>query len=191
MKVLLKDVRISFISALWEPEQYQGKGAFRHSATFLTVPGSANDKAIWDAIKAVAAEKFEKKAPALLESMKGNSNKFCYMNGDTKDYDGYQGMFYLAGHRKQTDGAPLVMNANKSPLTAESGILYGGCYVNASVDIYAQAGDNPGIRCGLIAVQFLRKGDSFGGASRSNGDEFENLGEGADADFDGAGEEFA
>lgn len=31
-------------------------------------------------------------------------------------------------------------------------MLYAGCYVNASVDMYAQDGQNAGIRCGLIRV---------------------------------------
>jgi hypothetical protein len=187
MKVVLKDVRISFCQSLFEAEQYQGKGAFRHSATYLIEPGSANDKAIKAAIMAVAEEKWPKKAKQMIEGMKGNTNKFCYQNGDLKDYDGYQGMWYIAGHRKQSDGQPLILDVNKAPLTAKDGKPYGGCYVNASIDIYAQDGENCGIRCGLLGVQFLRDGDSFGGASKSKGDEFDDLGEGSDADFDGGG----
>lgn len=188
MKVKLSNVRISFCQSLFEAEQYQGKGVFRHSATFLVEPGSENDKAIWAAIKAVAAEKWPKKSASILEGMKGNSNKFCYQNGDMKEYDGYQGMFYIASHRKSTDGRPLIIDRNKAPLTADSGKPYGGCYVNASIDIYAQDGENQGIRCGLLAVQFFKDGDSFGGASKSKGDEFDDLGDGADSDFDAENE---
>ncbi len=183
-KVKLQDVRISFCQSLFEPEQYQGKGPFRHSATFLIEPGSANDKAICAAILAAAAEKWPKKAQAMVDGMKGNSNKFCYQNGDLKDYDGYQGMMYIASHRKQSDGQPLVIDRNKAPLTATSGKPYGGCYVNATIDIYAQDGENSGIRAGLLAVQFLKDGDSFGGASKGKADDFDDMGEGSDADFD-------
>lgn len=188
MKVVLKDVRISFCQSLFEAEQYQGKGPFRHSASFLVAPGSDNDKAIRAAILAAAKEKWTKPGAAekKIEALKGNSNKFCYQDGNLKDYDGYQDMMYIGGHRQQKDGAPLVIDRNKAPLRAEDGKIYGGCYVNASIDIYAQDGENDGIRCGLVAVQFLRDGDSFGGAAKSKGDEFEDLGEGADADFDTA-----
>jgi len=184
MKIVLKDVRISFCSSLFEAEQYQGKGAFRHSAAFLVPKGSEQDKMIQAAITAVAAEKWAKRAPALLEAMRGNGNKFCYQNGDLKEYDGYEGMMSLGTHRKQSDGAPLLIDRNKAPLTASSGKPYGGCYVNATMDIYAQDGENQGIRCGLLAVQFFRDGDSFGGAGKGKADDFDDLGEGSDADFD-------
>lgn len=205
MKVMLKDVRIAFCQSLLVPEQYQNKGPFRHSAQFLVAVGSDNDKKVWAAIKAVAAEKWPKKVDSMIDSLKGNSNKFFYQNGDLKDYDGYAGMFYIGAHRKQADGAPLLLDNNKAKLirwdsqkdvpaldneghlqwaVGKEGRIYAGCFVNASVDVYAQDGENSGIRCGLIAVQFNRDGDSFSGATKSNGDEFEDLGEGAHAEED-------
>lgn len=183
MKVMLKNVRLAFPD-LFVAKQFDGAGPFRYSATFLVEPGSENEKAIEAAITKVAAEKFGKKAAAMVQSMRGNSNKFCYLDGNLKDYDGYQGMFYLSAHRKESDGPVLVLDTNKAPLTAATGKPYAGCYVNASVDIYAQDGQYPGVRCGLIGVQFFRDGDSFGGASKSDGSEFEDLGVGADADAD-------
>lgn len=186
MKTILKDVRIAFIESLWTPKQYQGQGPFRRSATLLIVPGSENDKAIEAAIAKVAADKFGKKAATILASVRGNSNKCCYLDGNLKEYDGFQGMKYLAGHRKDSDGPVLVIDRDKTPLAEGSGKPYAGCYVNASVDIYAQDGQNSGIRCGLIGIQFHRDGDSFGGASRSDGSEFEDLGVGADAEAEDA-----
>lgn len=185
-KVKLSDVRISFCQSIFEAEQYQGRGPFRHSASFLIEPGSANAKAIGAAILAAAKEKWTKpgQAEKMIESFRGNSNKFCYQNGDLKDYDGYQGMMYIGSNRKQSDGQPLIIDRNKAPLTAASGKPYGGCYVNATIDIYAQDGENSGIRSGLLAIQFNRDGDSFGGASKGEADDFEDLGEGSDADFD-------
>lgn len=205
MKVVLKKVRIAFCQSLLVPEQYQNKGPFRHSSNFLIVPGSENDKAVWNAIHSAAAAVFDKRAAAQVEALKGNSNKFCYMNGDIKDYDGYAGNFYLAAHRKAEDGAPLLMDRDKSKLIrwdgnkdvpildadgrlqwapGKEGRIYAGCYVNASVDIYAQSGENSGIRCSLVAVQFDSDGDSFSGATKSTGDEFEDLGDGSAAGDD-------
>jgi hypothetical protein len=175
MRVKLNDVRIAFCQSVFEAEQYQGKGVARHSATFLVEPGSANDKAIQKAIEAEAQAKWPKKWQAMLESMRGNSNKYCYQKGDLKEYDGFAGMMYIGAHRKQTDGQPLLIDQHKNPLKPSDGKPYGGCYVNCSFDIYAQDGENSGIRAGLMGIQFLRDGDSFGGAGKSKGDEFDDI----------------
>ena len=184
----LPNVRLSFPD-LFEATQYQGKGAFRYNATFLIVPGSDNDKAILAAIEAEAQAGFGKKWKDILEGMRTNSNKFCYLNGNTKEYDGYEGMFYLAAHRRKEDGPVTVLDANKAILTPESGRPYGGCYVNALVDIYAQNGENQGMRCGLRGVQFYRDGDAFGGSRPAKPDDFDDVSDGADADGFGDGED--
>lgn len=180
MKVLLKNVRLAF-PELWTPTQYQGKGAYRYDATFLIEPGSDNDKAVRKAITEAAAESFGAKSAAILKGMESNSNKFCYLDGNTKEYDGFEDMMYLSSHRGEKQGAPLVIDRNREPLSATSGKPYAGCYVNASVDIYAQKGENQGIRASLLAVQFSRDGDAFAG-SRANPDDFEDLSEGADSE---------
>lgn len=173
-------VRLSFPD-LFEPVQYEGKGAFRYNASFLVTPGGANDKAIQAAIIEAANETFGKKAAVMLDSIKGNSNKFCYVRGDLKEYDGYAGMLVLSGHRQQKAGRPLLIDGQKNPLTAADGKPYAGCYVNASLDIYAQDGTNSGIRCGLKGVQFAADGDAFSGSRVASADEFETVGDGAEA----------
>lgn len=177
----LKNVRLAFPD-LFEAKQYQGAGPFRYSATFLVVPGSENDKLIRAAIKEAAAEKFGKKADSIVKSIESNSNKFCYIDGNTKDYDGFEGMFYLASHRKQDSGRVAVFDGKRQPLTQADGKPYAGCYVNAIVDIYAQDGQNSGIRAGLVGVQFAKDGDSFSGARVANADDFDEIDEGADAE---------
>lgn len=176
MRVILKNVRLAFSDSLFVATQFKGEGNFRHSASFIVTPGSDNDKAIESAIKIEAEKAFGKKAEAQLKSMKGQSIKYCYSDGDSKpDYDGFPGNLILASHRQSKDGAPNVINRDKSPVNKDSGIVYAGCFVNASVDIYCQATGNPGVRCGLLAVQFFADGDAFGGGSRSTGDEFDVL----------------
>jgi hypothetical protein len=175
MELKLEDVRLSFPD-LWEPKDFNGDGKYRFNATFLVEPNSANDRKVKAAIDKVGADAFGAKWPKLKSTMEGNSQKICYLDGDTKDYDGYEGHMYLASHRKDTDGAPKVVHRNPSiELKAGDGVVYGGCYVNAFVEIYAQTGQNPGIRAGFRAVQFSRDGDSFGGAKRASADGFDNL----------------
>ena len=189
MKVKLNNVRIAFINNLRTAGEYEaGDGKYRYSATFLIPKGSAHDKAIEDAIKAVAIEGWAKKADAMLESIRGNANKFCYQNGDLKDFDGFEDHMYIAAHRKRDDGRPLLLDnvldpetqkiarlvdSNGEWLPGKEGRIYAGCYVNATIDIYAQTKTNPGIRCGLQGVQFHAAGDSFSGASRGNEDDFD------------------
>ncbi|MGG2044861.1 ssDNA-binding protein [Burkholderia gladioli] len=188
-KVKLANVRIAFIDNLRTAAEFKaGDGKFRYSATFLIEKGSANDKAIEAAIKEVAVEGWGKKADVQLESLRPQKNAFCYQNGDLKDYDGFEGHMFIAAHRKRDDGRPLLLDnvidpetekiarlvdANGDWLPGKEGRIYAGCYVNATIDIYAQTKGDPGIRCGLQGVQFHAGGDSFSGASRGNEDDFE------------------
>jgi hypothetical protein len=180
MKVVLKGVRLAFPD-LWEPKRFEGSDNARYGATFLVEPGSANDKVIREAIRSVAKEAYGNKLEVALKHYEGNSAKFCYLDGNMKEYDGFADMMYLSAHRGEKQGAPLVMDRNKDTLAANSGKPYAGCYVNGSVDIYVQGGKFPGIRASLLAVQFFKDGDAFAG-SRANPDDFEDLSEGADAD---------
>lgn len=175
MRVKLNNVRIAFCSSLFEPEQYKGQGAFRHSSTFLIAPGSENDKVVREAIKLSADSSWDKKAASTLKSIEGNNGKFCYTPGDLKEWEGAQGMMVLTANRKSTDGAPTLLDRDKTKLTTNTGRLYGGCYVNASVEIYAQTGEYTGMRCGLLGVQFHTDGDSFGGASKAKEDDFDDV----------------
>jgi hypothetical protein len=176
MKVVLKDVRLSFPD-LFVPQIYKGKtdSKPRYSASFLVEPGSENDKKIRAAIKDAATESYGAKAAAQLKAMENNSNKYCYMDGDLKDYDGYAGMMALSSHRNADQGAPKVVDRNKEvELKAADGKPYAGCYVNASVEIYAQKGEYPGIRASLIAVQFSKDGDAFAGTP-ATAEDFDDL----------------
>jgi len=175
MKVKLSGVRLSFPD-IFTAVQYESKGPFRYNATFLVEPGSTNDKAIQAAITQVASEEYGKKADALLTQWRGNSQKFCYLDGNTKEYEGYEDKRYLSCHRKQKDGPPTVLDRDKSPLVEASGRPYAGCFVNASTEIYAQGGQNAGIRASFSGIQFVADGDSFGGGAPASPDEFEDLG---------------
>lgn len=182
--VQLKNVRIAFIDELFEPGQYEGKGDFRHTATFIVEPGSANDKAIQAAIQAEAVTAWGKKADAMLEDLRGDKKAFSYQK-NKKDktgevYEGFEDRYALSGVRKQKDGSPVFLHKFLDPetkkpqrLTGKEGVIYAGCYVNAKVEMWAQVGTYRGMRCGLLGVQFSDHGDSFGGASRASDDGFD------------------
>lgn len=174
--IFLNKVRLAF-PVLYVPEEFQtGDGKPRYSATFLVDPGSDNDKLIRKTILEVVKEKITdaKKAEQFLKSVVGQSQKYCYQYGDTKSFDGFEGNWFLAAHRQAKDGAPAVVDQKRQPLAQNSGGVYAGCYVNAKVDIYVQTTGNPGVRCGLLAIQFAADGDAFAGGV-ANADGFEDL----------------
>ena len=185
-KVLLKNVRLSFPD-LWKPaDPFPGSSSgSKFGAQFIFAPDSDAAAIAQAEFKRVAAEKFGKNAPAILAELA--KDKKCIRRGDANlDKDGnvragYAGMLYLSAKNK---ARPLVVGLNKSQLTEADGKPYGGCYVNASVDIYAQ--DKPGqgksVNATLLAVQFFKDGDAFGGGV-GTADDFEDLGETADEDL--------
>lgn len=173
-KVKLVGVRLAFPD-LFEAVQFSGEGEFRYGANFFLPKNGDAHKAVSAAIQEVAAEAWKAKAGAMIEDMKGNANKFCLTNGDAKTYEGAEGCMVLSARRKQKDGRPGVYNRDKSPLAATDGVIYSGCYVNATVDIWAQSKDFPGIRATLIGVQFSHDGDAFSGSATVDPDDFDDL----------------
>jgi len=159
--VILKDVRIAFPD-LFQARQYEGQGPFTYGATFLMEPGSDAAALVHKTIKEVAAEKWTAKASDVLKSMAGNNQKICFYAGDQKEYDGFAGMMALSTKRQQEAGHPKVVDQKLNELSSQDGKPYGGSYVNAKVDIWAQENKwGKGIRATLIAVQFVKDGDAF------------------------------
>lgn len=188
MDLKLSNVRLSFPNLFEAKEFKPGDGKPRFDATFLVEPGSENDKAIRAAIAAEAAAVFGAKATALLRQWDGNNNKVAYCSGDLKqDYDGFAGMMYLACHSKVRPG---VFDNVRDPATGKARVIrtsaegrpYAGCFVNAKVSIYAQKGENPGIRASFSGVQFWADGVAFAGGATATADDFEDLVDGAAAD---------
>lgn len=173
-KLKLRMARLSFPD-LFTAVQFDGEGEYRYGASFFIEKGSENDKAIEAAILEVATaeHKTADKAKKFIESIRGNSNKFCYTDGDKKTYNGAEGHMVLSARRKQKDGRPGLFRADKSVIEEDNGELYSGCYVVAIVEVWCQDGKYPGVRCSLVGVQFLKDGDSFSGASRASADDFD------------------
>lgn len=183
--VKLSNARLSF-PTLFTPEQYEGKGPSNYKASFLIeeeqpVHVQQADKS-WKkttmkaVIAQVAADQWKAKSPAILKTIEGQSQKFCWLDGSTKAYDGYEGNFVLTANRGESKGRPLVVDLDKSPLAESDGKPYAGCYVNGTVEIWAQDnGFGKGIRATLRGVQFLRDGDSFSAGAPLDDDDFESV----------------
>lgn len=179
MKIKLTNVRLAF-PQLFEAKTVNGEGKPAFSAAFLIDPADPQVKAIHAAIEQVAKDKWGAKADAMLKQMRG-TDKVALHDGDLKSaYDGFPGNLYISA-RSAT--RPLVINTDKTPLIEADGKPYAGCYVNASVELWAQD-NNYGkrINASLGGIQFAKDGDAFAGGGAASEDEFDDISAGADAD---------
>lgn len=165
MKVMLKNVRLSFPS-LFKTEVYAGEDTEKYAATFL-IPKSDTKTvtAIETACKQALVEKYgEGKVP--------KGFKMPLVDGDDKEYKGYADHVCIKANTKKR---PTLVNRDKTPIVEEDNILYGGCYVNASIDIWVM--DNSygkKVLASLNAIQFVKDGEAFG--TKSDGaDDFDDL----------------
>lgn len=175
---MLSNVRLSF-PGLWKAEPYKPGDDPKFKATFLVEKGTPLAAEIDAKILAVLKEKYPSKADSLLKGIRGNSNKFCWQDGDAKSYAGYEGMMALS---TKATIRPSVMDTNRAPLVEADGKPYAGCYVNASVDIFAYEKSGVGISASLRGVQFVRDSDPFSGGSPATADDFADVEDGATAD---------
>lgn len=173
MKLILKDVRLAF-PVLWTPEPFEGGNdpTPYFSASFLIPKNDPRIAEINKLIEATAAERWGAKAATMLKSAKAN-NKLFLKDGDLKNYDGFEGMYYVSARSKVR---PRVLDRSKNPLVESDGKPYGGCYVLAILDTFGYEKGSIGIGAGLQGVQFMRDGDAFGGAKAASEEEFEDLG---------------
>jgi hypothetical protein len=182
MKIKLQNVRLAFPN-LFKATTVNGEGDPAFSASFLLAPNDPQIKVIEAAIAQTAKDKWGAKADQVLKQMRA-ADKTALHDGDTKSqYAGFEGMMFVASRSKTR---PLVIDRDKSPLTEEDGKPYAGCYVNCSLELWAQD-NNYGkrINAQLGGVQFLKDGDAFaGGGSAADENDFDDLGEGADAEDD-------
>ncbi|CDG95801.1 putative protein p50 [Xenorhabdus bovienii str. puntauvense] len=180
MKIKLLNVRLAFPD-LFEATQVNGQGDYKFRSTFL-ISKERKDiiEMIENAIKKVATDKWGAKAEGIIKSIRGNNMRFNFRDGDDKsDYDGYAGCMFISASNK---ARPLVIDRGRSPLTAQDGKPYSGCYVNATINIFAYDNNGKGISASLGGVQFWRDGDAFAGGGVATLDDFDDLSEGADAE---------
>ncbi len=174
MRLLLRDVRLAFPS-IWKATSPAGGGEAAFSASFLLPPTHKQLPEIKKAMLSVATEKWASKASAIYKALEA-SDKLALHDGDTKsEYDGFEGNLFVSTRSKTR---PTVFDGQRNELSEADGKPYSGCYVNASIELWAQ--DNQfgkRINAQLRGVQFLRDGDAFAGGSRpADADEFDELG---------------
>ena len=169
VRVKLNNVRLSF-PALFKKAVFEGNEG-KYEGTFLI---HKDDQA--DLIKTVEAsmDKFlvsrfssEAKIPKSLK-------RTCFVDGDTKDYDGYENHMAFKG---TSNSRFPVLNRDKTPLAAEDDVIYAGCYVNAILEFWYSDHPKGGkqLLANLLGVQFAKAGETFSAASVAAVDDFEMI----------------
>ena len=180
MRILLRDVRLAFPS-IWKASAPSSGGEPAFSASFIMPPNHKQLKELTAALKSVAKDKWAAKADAIFKALEA-SDKLCLHDGDTKaEYEGHEGNKFIS---TRTKVRPTVIDQQRNELTEADGKPYSGCYVNASIELWAQDNDyGKRINAQLRGVQFLRDGDAFaGGARPADPDEFDEIGVADDVD---------
>lgn len=171
MQLKLSNVRLAF-PTIWEAKTVNGEGEPAFSASFLMAPDHPDVAKIREASDKVGAEKWGAKWPALKKELTAK-DRMPLHDGDTKSsYAGFEGNLYVSSRNKTR---PLVIDRDKSPLTVADGRPYGGCYVNASIELWCQDNNfGKRINASLRGIQFLRDGEAFSGGGVADADEFDS-----------------
>jgi len=166
MSIKLENVRLSF-NNLFEAEGFDGNDDLAYNAKFIIEKGSDADKKIRAGLLETADDAFQGKGAAVIKKVESDKSQYCYQEFDEEH-------MVLATKRKVKAGRPLVIDANRAPLTEDDGKPYAGCYVNALVRPWAMASKGKHwIRCGLEGVQYVRDGEAFG--SRASVNDFDDV----------------
>lgn len=172
--MMIVNVRISFPN-LFTATSFQPDQRKKYSASFIIAKDDPQLEKVKAEIMAAAKAKWGAKATDILKSLQAQ-NKVCLRDGAEKaDMDGFgDGVMFFGA---STDARPGVFDRDRTPLTADDGRPYAGCYVNAMVEFWAQ--DNQygkRVNAQLKGVQFNADGPPFGaGGVPATSDDFPAL----------------
>ncbi len=168
--ITLPNVRLSFphlfvAHAMKMPDGSEQEASF--SATFLfdNIEHALLLDKIDSLIDRIALDEFKKKV----------GFKRCLRDGNEKsELEGYgDNTSFIAARNKVR---PVVVDRRNNPVSENDGIIYAGCYVNATVRLWVQNNSwGKRVNAQLRGVQFLRDGDSFGAGRIDAENEFQAM----------------
>jgi len=177
---ILSNLRLSFpklVEAI--PPNNDPTGEKRFGADFLIAQNDPQLARFMGEVNRIATEKWKENAGTVLQMIQSDRKMRCYGQGmekidpkTFKPYLGYENMMYISS-ASTADKPPVMIRPDGSicdnSVTLERQLLarklYGGCFVNACVQLWPQDnGFGRAIRCQLMAVQFNHDGDAFGEA---------------------------
>lgn len=189
----------SFGKSLFQPTAFKPTDTPAFAFSLIADPTKPRLAAQIEEIKALEKEEFKKaymaSKGAKEASFEGVWNALAWddkviRDGDLKAaYDGFEGnVFISARATPPRQAAPLILAKDATKLSeGMPGAPYGGCYVNAQIEIWGQYGTHKGARATILGVQFARDGDAFGGGKPADPEAFSNLADQGEDDDELAG----
>lgn len=178
-KVILRNVRLSYEHIFTATKFQEGQPA-KFSATFIIPKDHPDLNAAKRAMLEAGSETFG----AAFNTKNGWPRGFTCSLKDadievnnmgevlSEKNPAYKGCYILEANSTRR---PLVLGRKKEALTEEDGIIYSGCYVNASLaaDGYTFENLKRGVKCYLNGVQFVKDGERFGADASADFDELD------------------
>jgi Protein of unknown function (DUF2815) len=166
IELKLNNVRLAYPN-LFVPTSFEDDQEKKYQATLIIKKGSPQHAALTAAVKKAITDTWPDGKPPTL--------KHCIRDGSEKaDKDGFgEDIVFISPKNKKR---PTVVDRDRTPLTESDDRPYGGCMVNAIVDVWPQ--NTPKykrVNVSLLAIQFYADGDAFGGGRVAKADEFDDI----------------
>ncbi len=165
-KIILRNVRLSY-EHIFKATTFEDGQEPKFSATFI-IPKDHPDlpavrKAFYEAGQESFPSDFTGAWPRGFTCSLKDADKETNSMGEVlaEKNPAYVGCFILEANSTRR---PVILNRNKSAVTEEDGIIYSGCYVNASLAAagYTYGKVKKGVKAYLNGVQFVKDGERFG-----------------------------
>lgn len=178
-KIILRNVRLSY-EHIFKPTAFEEGGDPKYSATFIIPKDHADLPAVKRAFFEAGQESF---ATDFVKAGTWPRGFTCSLKDADVATDSmgeilaeknsaYKGCYILEANSSKR---PVVINRNKSVVAEEDGIIYSGCYVNASLAAagYTFGKMKKGVKAYLNGVQFVKDGERFGSDALGDFDELD------------------
>ena len=166
-KVMLRNVRLSY-EHIFTPTKFDENQEAKYSAAFI-VPKDHPDL---PAIKRAMLEAGQEEFPADFNGAGWPKGFTCSLKDADKETDSngevlsdknpaYKDCYIVEANSTRR---PVTVDRKKAAVTEEDGVIYSGCYVNASLAAagYTYGKVKKGVKCYLNGVQFVQDGERFG-----------------------------
>lgn len=181
-KLILKNVRFSYVRVFEAAPIMDGNTNYYSVSVLIPKSDTKQVNEIKKALKELADE-FLANNPKLKGVLpEGWRNPLT--DGDKKDDEGYADMWVLNAKRQEKNGAPIVIDKYKQPITVKED-MYSGAWGTASLGLftYFKSATSCGVGVGLNGIQKVTDDDRLDGGASINDFDYEG-GEGGLSDFE-------
>lgn len=187
---MLRNVRLSY-EHIFQPSALDDRSEPKFSATFIIPKDHPDASRIKRAMYEAGAEKYPNAFkgqgwPAGYTcplkdgdtDVNGNGERLCERNPE------YAGAYVMKASAA-ANRRPAAVGRKKETIREEDGVIYSGCFVNASIAFagYEYGKIKKGVTCYLNGVQFVADGERFGSDATGDFDELDDT-EGGDGGYD-------